>query len=283
MLEVFMGKLGLICILLAGACVKKDDDGTFSQAQAKAAGDSIGSSIETSAALFGPLDQTTSLDEGCVAVTGDPADPDMDNIPVNGTLTFACSAEGFGLVGMLTGTLAITDDQPAAQAWAFTGSANLRASLAGTGGNNSITIDRDGSIVATQASVVGPFSLAHDVDQVTVIRTGGGDGGGGLNPSTTNITEQASWTLTVVPMVSWTPGGLIVTGSLAATGDWNLTVDEASADATLATPTPLTLDPACATLVTAGVVTATYPVLGGGSETITVRWTGCGAHVVERG
>ncbi|HEV2179335.1 MAG TPA: hypothetical protein VGR59_03395, partial [Gemmatimonadaceae bacterium] len=49
---------------------------------------------------------------------------------------------------------------------------------------------------------------------------------------------------------------------------------------TIATPTALTIDPACLSTVTAGVVTVTF---GTGTTTVeTITWTGCGAYTITK-
>lgn len=277
-----MNKLGFVLCILATACVRNggEDNGGFSNAEAKSAGDALGTGVEASAKTFGPMDGMANADgPPCVTITGDPSDADLDNIPVSGTINYACTSTALGLTGMLTGTIAITDDEPNTAAWHFTGTANLHASLTATNGA-SIMYDRDGSLIASQATPLGPFSLAHDLDTVTMFRTGGDLGA----PRTTTVTEAAGWTLTFTPMATWSPGGLVITGSLAATGDWTVTVESetatATATATLGTPTALTLDPACETRITAGVLVATYPIEGGGTGTVTVTWTGCGQRTV---
>jgi len=265
-----MHRLGLISCLLVGACAGSDD-GSFSNAQAVAAGDALGASVESSAEVFGPL-APAAADSQCVTLTGDPTDADGDGIPVNATLTYACTNTFLGLTGQLTGTLAVTDDDPAVAAWKFTGTAALHASLTAANGA-SITSDRDGTLTATQSGAT--FGLAHDVDVVTVF-----EGARANNPANITVTESSAWTLSFMPTISWTPGGVIVDGNLDASGAWTVTVGSATAAATLATPTPLSLSPLCETRVTAGTVTASFTDATGADRTITVTWTACGQHTV---
>lgn len=266
-----MTKLVLLAVVLAGsACARRGDDG-LSQAEARSAGDALGTSIESGAATFGPMSPPAqTADAACTTVSGDVSDPDGDNIPTDGTLTYACTATALGLTGTLTGTISLTDDSPD-PAWAFTGSADLEASLTG-GGGASIVTTRVGQLVATQAGIAGPFALAHDVD-VTTVFTSGGDAG---PPRSATVTETGDWTLTFTPTLAWEAGQLIVRGSLEASGAWSVTVGAASAEATLSTPTALTLDPACETRITAGTIAATFP-----EGSIAVTWTGCGLRTVS--
>ncbi len=268
----------VVALCIAGAtsagCVKRDDGG-LSQGEAKSAGDALGNGIEDAAATYGPM-KASAADTTCIVLSGDQADPDGDSIPLDARLTYDCTTQALGYTGRLTGTQDVMDDQPAAAAWAFTGSADLHASLTGPGGG-SITSDWDGSLVGTQASVIGPYALRRTLDVVTVFM-GGGDAGPRL---TSTVTEDNDWTVTFTPQATWTPGGVVVTGSLAATGSWNVDVDGKSFEATLSTPTPLVVTPGCETLITAGVAVGTYPIEGG-SGTITVTWTGCGARTVAQ-
>ena len=264
----------LVLVLATGGagCVKEDAGGP-TDGEARAAGDALGNGLEDSAATYGPM-TTSSADTTCVTLGGDSSDPDGDSIPVNATLTYDCVSMAIGYTGTLTGTLSAADDQPAALAWAFTGTADMHAMLTAPGGG-SITSDWDGSLVGTQASAIGPYVLERTLDVVTVFQSGGD-----LRPVTTMVVEDNDWTITFTPQATWTPGGLVVTGSLNATGAWNVTVGGKTLTATLTTPTPLTVTPSCETLLTAGVAVGTYPVEGGGTGTITVTWTGCGTRTV---
>jgi len=262
------GFVSLLAIIGTG-CVAKSS-GTIERADSQAAGDALGNGIEDSAAAFGPLNVGATADAQCVTLGGDIADTDADHIPANATLTFDCTSMALGLTGALTGTESVVDDQPAAAAWAFTASANFHASLTGSLGA-SIVRDWNGQIVTTQASQAGPFALDRALDVVTVFT--------GANGGSTTVTEANDWTITYTPQLVFTPGGAIVTGTVSAAGTWDVTVGDKGANAALATPTPLTLTPSCATFVTAGTITGTY--LGGGvTNTITVTWTACGQRTV---
>jgi hypothetical protein len=206
--------------------------------------------------------------DSCITLSGDTSDPDADAIPTNAMLTYNCTVTDGGFTGTLTGTLGVEDDQPTAVAWAFTGAADLHASLTGTG-QAAVTTHRSGELVATQASDAGPFAIARTLDVTTDLT--------GVAGNSVSIDESTDWTLTFTPTTGWTPGTPITGGGLAAEGSWHVSVGADSADATLATPTPLTIDPTCATRVTGGVATATWAAQAK-SATLTVTWTGCGAR-----
>jgi hypothetical protein len=272
-----MRKLGHFAIVLAATGCQ--DRGGFGPTEARSAGDALAASIEAGAETFGPLTPGASADAACAVLSGDPTDTDGDNIPASGVLAYDCTATALGLTGTLTGTLSVTDDLPDEAAWAFTGEADLEASLTGAGGASIVTT-RSGQLVATQASPLGPFALSHEVLVQTVFTSGGELG----PPRSATVGENGAWTLTFTPQVAWTPGSLIVTGELEATGTWDVSVQNertnAAVQATLSTPAPLVLDPTCETRVTAGTLVATYPSNRVREETIEVTWTGCGQRII---
>ena len=260
----------LISLLVVG-CVKKD--GGLSPGEAQSAGQALGAEIEDGAKGFGSVAHGAAATPPCTTLSGDTADPDGDSIPNNATVTFNCSDTSLGYTGTLTGTLNVADNQPAALAWAFAGTANLHATLTGPAGGMIVT-DRQGSIVASQATAVGPYQLARTLTVTTVLTAANG------NSATVDVDND--WTINYTPTATWTPGMIVVGGKLEAQGSWNVDVrGGASASAALATPTPLTLTPSCESRVTAGTVTATY-ANGTKTNTITVTWTGCGASSVTQ-
>jgi len=263
-------KLVTFAVLVAGAgCVAKSS-GTIGQSDAQNAGKALAMGIEDSAGGFGPVSSGAAAAPSCVTLSGDTGDPDQDSIPNAATLTFNCSSTALGLTGTVTGTEMVTDDQPNAIAWAFTADAMLHSTLTAVT-NASIVSDRNGQIVASQDAVAGPFHLDRTLTVTTVFT--------GANGAKASVDEMRAWNVSYAPQVTWTPGGAVVSGTVSATGSWDVTVGSASASATLATPTPLTLTPTCSTRVTAGTVTATYEG-GGHMNTITVTWTGCGLSTV---
>lgn len=240
--------------------------GPLGEPEAMVAAGALGNGIEDLAARFGTLDRGAGASAACASSTGDASDPDGDGIPVDATLTYSCEESRLGYSGTLSGTLAVEDDDPAAVAWAFTGAVDTRSALAGADGA-SITIDRDGQVVATQTTgSFGPFVIDRAVDVVTVLVTAG---------ETTTVTESTAWTMTYRPLVAWSPGSPPVPANLSLSGTWSVNVGNSSAEATLSNPSGLSLSPSCATRVTAGSVTAAY-LAEGATRSITVIWTGCG-------
>ena len=253
-------------VIVLAACAKQST-GTLGQAEATYAGQTLASGVEDNAAAYGQVNTGVGFDASCVTASGDVTDPDGDSIPTNATLTFNCSNTAFGLTGMVTGTETVMDTEATTAAWAFAATANLHATLTSQAGA-SITQDRDGTLTATQTGAVGPFGLARTLDATTVFK---GDRGNTLAA----VDEHNAWTMIYSPTAIWTPGGVVVGGSLGVTGSWSVTVNDKAADATLDATTPLTLTPSCATRVTAGTLVGTYA-----AGTITVTWTGCGASTV---
>jgi hypothetical protein len=261
--------LGFFAAVLAGGCMKQGD-GTIGQADSQSAGTALATEVEDGASGFGPVaTDGAGVDGACVTLSGDTADPDGDSIPNNATLTFACQQTQNGYTGMVTGTENVTDTAPNAPTWSFSAEANLHLSLTGPGGA-SITNDRMGTITGAQSGAT--FSLDRMLTATTTLKaTAAGQG--------ISVDEDNAWTLSYTPMIAWTPGAIVVSGTLSATGSWSVTVGGNSADATLSTPTPLTLTPSCATRVTAGTLDATFDG-GGHTNTLAVTWTGCGSKTV---
>jgi len=262
----YLGQLGAIAVGLIG-CTK---DTSLSASDQMSAGQALANEVEDSAGGFGAVNQGATAAPSCVTLSGDTSDPDNDSIPTHATLTFNCSAANIlGGTTSVTGTLDVTDDQPAAIAWAFTGTAALHGAIT-TAGAATLTTDRTGSIKATQGTAAGPFELARTLVVTTVLTTA---------RASVTMDVNNDWTLSYAPHATWTPGGVAITGTLTATGSWNVSIGSHAAEWTLATPTPLTLDPACDTRVTAGTLTGTYADAGA-MHTVTVTWTGCGASTV---
>jgi hypothetical protein len=260
-------KLRLVSLVLLVGCAKQTS-GTIGQAESVYAGQALAAGVEDGATAFGPVNAGAGVDASCVTLSGDVTDPDSDTIPTNATVTFNCSATSLGYTGLLTGTETVMDTEPQLAAWAFSADADLKATLTAPS-NATLTTARVGQLLATQASPLGPYQLARMLDVTTTFHA----------RETSTVFETNQWTVTYTPQASWTPGGVAVTGSVTLTGSWDVTVGSNAANATLATPTPLTLSPACATRITAGTVTGSYDG-GGHGNTISVTWTGCGTSTV---
>jgi hypothetical protein len=275
-----------LATLVATGCVAGEEMGmpdaggspTFTQGQARFAGEALAAGIEDTAQRFGPVAPQASnkptpragLDPECVTLSGDQTDADGDSIPVSATLTFDCSKRRLGFTGILTGSETVADLQPAAIAWDFSASTTIHASLTGPFGGSAV-VDTEGSMVASQGGLEGPYELASGLAVITLITNASGQ--------ETEVTEDVDLRVSFTPDLAWTPGGVVVRGRLFVDGAWSVSVGGVSGEATVATPTPLTLAPACESLITAGVVEAGF-TLAGHTESISVRWSGCGQSAV---
>jgi hypothetical protein len=250
----------------ATACAEKTETNEpFTAQEAASAGNSMAAGIEDAAKGFGPVNQNNA--DGCVTMSGDPSDADHDSIPANAKATYNCTARLLGYTGTVTGTQSITDDAPTIAAWAFTGSHDFHSTLTGPVGN-SVVRDTRGSLVATQSGLT--FGLQRMFDGTTVFTD---------NKGSTTVEEAVDWKIGFMPTVAFMAGQPVVAGALSANGSWDVAVGAHAANATIATPTPLTIAPSCASLVTAGSITASYDI-DGTSHAITVTWTACGQHIV---
>lgn len=262
----------LALALAAGCSGNKDGAKTIDNTESQAAGKTLALSIEESAGAVGPADQGAAFtaSNACVTLSGDTSDTDADHIPADATLTFTnCVKTTPTVTATFNGTESVHDDQPAAAAFAFTLNVDGTLDLAATSGATE-TIHRTGSIVGSTPSA-GTYQLAHD-RLTTVDAQGGGQ--------TFSASENYQLTTTYSPLSAWTPGTAPVAANYTADGAWSATVNGASADATVATTTPLHFDPACDTHVTSGTVTATFSGPNA-TRTLTVTWTGCGARTVQ--
>jgi len=276
-----MPKKLLVLSLVATGCVASNGDDApapdagaepvaLTRAEATAAGQVLAVGIENAAETYGPVTLGATVDARCVVPSGDTSDADGDSIPASARLTYDCSETRLGYTGTLTGTQSVSDEQPSALAWAFSANVDLNASLTGPFGG-SLVADTDGSIVASQGSIAGPYELARTLDVFTVITN--------VRGIRTELTETVGWTISYTPSLDWGPGGPAVVGELAADGTWIVDVNGKAVEAMLSTPTPLTLTPSCKTRITAGVATATF-ALGGGQASISVEWSGCNRSAV---
>ena len=251
-------------LLLVGICACSAKGGTLGQSDSQSVGTALGSGIEASAKVFGPMNAMTTAANGCVTISGDVADADQDNIPNDATLTFNCTTTSLGLTSTLTGTMSVTDDQPTAIAWAFTGSQALDATVTDQRGDN-ITVTTSGQLTATQQTNV--FGLERAATVTTTVTDARGQ--------SVSVDETADWNVTFTPQATWSPGQVVVTGDLDAQGSWNVVVGDNSAAAAIATTATLALDPACDTRVTGGAVEATW-ASGAHTAVLDVEWVGCG-------
>ena len=261
--------------LLTAACGSEgsgddDDDGGGTQmdsATAQRAGGRIANGAESGAKQF---DIRSSSSFACDETTTLP-DMDGDGIPDMVAIehTAPCSKMtpwGFGTVD---GNEVITDDAGAGASYSILSSLEISVG-SGTAG---ILVSYDN---ATQAEKVGDvFELAEATD----LEISGNDENGPYSE-----THEIAWAKVYAPQSAWAPGDAAVAGTLEYAGAFVLTFETGLGttivQAAVETATPLTLDPACPTLVVAGSLDA---VVGDGSnaQVLHIVWTGCDAAGTE--
>lgn len=265
--------LAAVAVLAIGAgCAGSKSNATkvIDNTESQNAGKTLAASVEDTANALGPADQGAAFagSNNCYTLSGDTSDTDGDHIPANATITFTnCTKTAPNVTYVLNGTETVKDDEPTTPAFAFT--LGIDGTLVATAANATGTVHRTGSIVGS-VPTAGTYQLAHDRHTDENAQGGG---------QTFTATEDYTLTTQYTPTGAWTPGQPAVGGTYSVDGTWNATVQGASADATVATTTALTLDPACDTHVTAGSITATFDGPNA-TRTLTVTWTACGARTV---
>jgi hypothetical protein len=277
----------LACLLVTGCSPRHadvdDTDGAtgenvgtseqaFTKAQAKLVGKALGAGIQELTERLDPItpDSTTG-DSKCWTLSGDTSDDDGDRIPADAELTLDCSKRRLGFTGTLTGVETVTDREPDALAWAFDATVDAHSTLTGPFGG-SMVLDAGGTVVASQQSIVGPFHLDGALDIATLITN--------VRGIETQILEGVDLTMSYTPDFEWAPGEVAIVGRIDVEGEWNVSIDDIAAAATLQTPTPLTFDPTCKTGITAGQLEAAL-TFGERAATIWVDWSGCGSPTVD--
>lgn len=257
-------------VLAAGCGGKMGAAKTIDNTESQNAGKTLAASVEDTANALGPADQGAAFasSNSCATLSGDVSDTDGDHIPANAVITFTdCTKNAPGVTYVLNGTETVKDDEPTTPAFAFT--LGVDGTLVATAAQATATVHRTGSIVGS-VPTPGTFQLAHNRHTDENAQAGA---------QTFTATEDYVLTAQYTPSIAWTPGQPAVAGTYSVDGTWNATVQNASADATVATTTPLSLDPACDTHVTAGTVTATFNGPHA-TRTLTVTWTACGTRTV---
>jgi hypothetical protein len=239
----------------------------FSTLQAKFAGQVLAAEVELGAYQYGAQIPNAGINNQCTTISGDSTDADGDRIPVAGELSLDCEKRLLGWSGSVTGTQSVSDTQPNAIAWAFDMSVALDATVTGPFGGSAVN-STTGRVTATQGSALGPYALEAVLDATTSITTAMG--------RHYEVVEDVDLVMTYTPNIDWAPGtGPVVTGVLDVDGSWSVTVNSATAMATISTPAALTFDPECRpTRITGGVVEASF-MYEGKTAIISAEWTGC--------
>lgn len=252
------------------ACEEKEEGNAIGPAQSQIAGGALADSVESGAIQF----QGTNPAAGftCHSVAGDASDPDQDSIPTDVTVTYAnCSQSGEGVIVTLNGQQSVKDLNNTAASFDFSLASDITIGVMSTAGG-SIMANEDFTLTGSQPA--GGYQI--DVNGSRSVDAAG-DG------NTFQYDEDVAWAENYTPGSAWAPGDPLVAGSYTVNGQWSVAVDfnqeNASANADVQTVTPLSLDPACESLVTAGKISASYEGPDG-SRSLTVEWTACGSHTV---
>ncbi len=268
-------KIGTWCAVvgvasLAVAGCKEEEPKAIGPGQSQIAGGALADSVEQGALQF----QGTNPAAGftCHSVSGDPSDTDQDGIPANVTVVYSnCSQSGNGVIVTLNGQQSVQDLNLSAASFDFALASDISIGVTSTAGG-SIMANEDFTLTGSQPA--GGYQI--DVDGSRSVDAAG-DG------NTFQYDEDVAWAENYTPGSAWAPGAPLVAGTYTVNGDWAVAVDfnqeNASANANVTTVTPLSLDPACESLITGGTISASYQGPEG-QRSLTVQWNGCGSHTV---
>lgn len=200
-----------------------------------------------------------------------PVDTDGDGIPDSFTETWGsdCSDTASGTILTISGAITIADATPTVADLAYNASiSNFMIQESGSSATLSIAINGTLGVAETLTSISETGNY-----QYTFVETA---------PS--NVSESVTENLNAVYTFPST-GTLLVEGNQLPAGTFTLagsetfTINSTNYAFTVATPTPLTVDPACVTGVTSGVLTVTFTG-SSGSGTATITWTGCSVYTI---
>jgi hypothetical protein len=237
------------------------------------------SSDDVGGALVGQLDQSTQLLEGvplapftgtCNQISGDTSDADADLIPADATITESdCVMVNGTTTITANGSISVRDDEPATRAWAFTQTLGVSVKIEDSGATSNATLT--GTRVGSHPG--GSFQTAENLSENVVQAAQG---------QTMQANEDVNWTTNYAPSSSWLPGDPVVAGTFTVDGGWSVAITGGDGalyggTMTIATPTPLTVDPSCFTYVSAGELTAS---MDGGARVLTIDWIGCDDYTV---
>jgi hypothetical protein len=209
----------------------------------------------------------------CPAIT--PAtlvDTDGDGIPDSLAETWGadCSDTSGGSIVSITGSISIDDATPTVADLAYNANiSNFSIQESDTSVALSLAINGTLGVTETLSSISEAanyqFSLNETVPQSV------------SESVNENLTANYSFPATGTLLVE---GDQLPAGTFSLTGSETFGINSANYAFTVATPTPLSVDEvACATGVTAGVLTVTFTG-SSGSGTATITWTACGVYTI---
>lgn len=218
---------------------------------------------------------TLAFDDSCPTVSpSTPGDEDADGVPDLATFTYTtahCTDTESGETVAITGSWVAGDTTP------------NTADLDDNEQLNNIVLTESGSQSAFRLAADGGVSIVETTGQVTANEN--------FWLAIQETSPQAvhdSLSEAGGEVFDFSPSGnpLIEDSQLPA-GTLHINLNETfvlggqtAYTFTIATPTALTIDPACLSTVTAGVVIVTF---GTGTTTVeTITWTGCGAYTITK-
>ncbi len=206
--------------------------------------------------------------EDCYTESGDASDTDADQIPTDWTITYDCSYSEEGFTYSMNGFQHVQDDDPQAAAFAFTMDADMELAFSGEGAD--LSASWVGSLVASEPD--GAFSV--DADMTAVGDMVGEDG-------EVHYSQDMDMVTVYDPDGAWAMGDELIAGTYTVDGSWAVdfrSPEESGAAAfTVDTVVPMTVDPLCFSLITAGEVDLSF-VHQGRTRNVKVTWTGCDTY-----
>jgi hypothetical protein len=202
-----------------------------------------------------------------------PTDTDEDGVVDTVTDVFTtanCTEISDGDTISISGTLAIGDPTPTTADLNY--NAGLTSFVVQEGGaSGDVTVTVNGSVTVSET-----LSAITEAANYSLAGTSTPSGG---STSTATYTDNLTATYTFASPLS-TPlveGDLLPGGTLNLTGGETAMFNTKSYSYTISTPGGLTIDPSCATAVTAGTADITF---SGVSKAAVITWTACGAYTV---
>lgn len=198
-------------------------------------------------------------------------DTDGDGVPdsVSETYTTANCTDNSDGTFSLSGTFVIKDPDPSTPSLDYhAGIDNFLLHDAVTSGTEQVDIT---------LGIGGTLDIAETIGSITE------DGNYYISVNETkpqqvkdSVAANLTATYTFPAEALLVEGQQLPGGTFSANGTESFTFDGTTYAFTLATATPLTVDPNCATSVTAGELTLTF----GSSGSVHITWTGCGVYSI---
>jgi hypothetical protein len=201
-------------------------------------------------------------------------DTDHDGIPDSLAETYGsdCSETTDGNTETISGSLSFADATPNTPGLAYNSDINnFSIQESGSSGNFSLMLNGTLNVGETLSSITEAANYSFNFSETV-----------SPNPSVTeavmeNLNATYSFPATSTLLLEGDP---LPAGTFSIAGTESFTINSTAYSFAVATPTPLSVDPACTTGVTAGVLTVTFNG-SSSSGTATITWTACGVYTVS--